>query len=295
MVDKTVQRRPTPKESLAEDLLTFKSVHLDITDVDRSLAFWCDAVGLKMLSRDGNIAHLGVGENVLVVLHGGMKTPRTRGFTGMYHLALHVPTEADFAMALARFEQAGVQQSPTDHVTHWATYTADPDGLDLEVAFETLDRYAGIEMREPMPLIRTPEGELLPATGPLDTHLVMSALEKRQVSTELAQDTRIGHMHLYVNELTSSSEFYTNKLGFIPNMKLDNVSMYDFSAGGSFPHRLAINAWFGKDAKPRPKTMAGMRYVELEVHDDNERDRLNKLLDKEGFLCDPSGNKLKIV
>ena len=93
----------TPTVSSVEsDFVTFGAVHLDVTDRERALAFWRDLVGLQMLRDDGDVVVLGVPGRPLVVLHPGATSPLPRHTSGLYHLAIHVPTMEDFARELGR-------------------------------------------------------------------------------------------------------------------------------------------------------------------------------------------------
>jgi hypothetical protein len=59
-------------------------------------------VGLTVLDdRDGGLA-LGAGNNTLVVLHPGATHPVEPMRSGLYHLAIHLPSEPEFARVLAR-------------------------------------------------------------------------------------------------------------------------------------------------------------------------------------------------
>ena len=118
------------------DFITFGPVHLDVVDVERSLAFWRDLVGLRRLG-DGDEAQLGVDGEPLLVLHEGAATPVRRGHTGLYHLAIHLPTEREYARVLARLIASGHPIAPTDHVMSKAVYLDDPDGIGLELTLET--------------------------------------------------------------------------------------------------------------------------------------------------------------
>src|SRR3954447_20259461 len=95
-------RRPTPAESTAKDALQWGAVHLDVIDLDRSLEFWAGLIGLQLLERRDGAAHLGVEDAELLVLHPGATQRPRRGHTGLYHLAIHLPSEAEFARVLAR-------------------------------------------------------------------------------------------------------------------------------------------------------------------------------------------------
>jgi catechol 2,3-dioxygenase len=237
--------RPTPAVSSAEDRLRWGAVHLDVIDVEKSVRFWTGLIGLTVLGREGDVVRLGVEDAELIVLHGGATRPPVRGHTGLYHLAIHLPSEAEFARVLARLFRHRYPNAPTDHVMHWATYLDDPNGINVELAFETLDRFTG---------------ELV--TAPLDLDGVLRHLPEDDSEAPLPAQTRVGHLHMHVADMAAARERYA-ELGFEPHF--DVGSFADMSAGGSFPHRLAYNIWQGVGATPQPDGAAGLRYAELTV------------------------------
>jgi catechol 2,3-dioxygenase len=57
--------------------------------------------------------------------------------TGLHHVALNYPTRAGLADAVRRLQAAGVPlRQLSDHGTHEAVYLSDPDGNDLELAWD---------------------------------------------------------------------------------------------------------------------------------------------------------------
>jgi catechol 2,3-dioxygenase len=56
---------------------------------------------------------------------------------GLHHVALNYPTRAGLADAVRRLQAAGVPlRQLSDHGTHEAVYLSDPDGNDLELAWD---------------------------------------------------------------------------------------------------------------------------------------------------------------
>lgn len=51
------------------ELTTFGEVHLDIQDIQRSVAFWRDIVGLQQIGVTNGISSLGIDGQTLLVLH----------------------------------------------------------------------------------------------------------------------------------------------------------------------------------------------------------------------------------
>lgn len=285
--------RPGPTESTADDDLTYGAVHLNVTDLDRSLVFWRDLIGLTELGRDEpgqgpanetGMVRLGVNDAELVVLHPGAVRPVQRGYSALYHLAIHMPSEAEFARILSRLFAARYPHAPTDHITHWATYLDDPDGINLEIAFETIDRVRSLEIVGGRPQIIDTEGRRHDMTEPLGLEEVFSFREDDDDSKPLPEGCRIGHVHLYVGDIEAAQSFYEG-VGFTPHMDATGIGFADMSLGGTFPHRIAVNTWQGVGAPQAPEATAGMRHFEL--------------VDPEGTtpvreLTDPSGNSLVV-
>ena len=49
--------------------LRLGAVHITVTSLDRSVGFYQDAIGLKLHTRDGDVAAMGAGAEDLLVLH----------------------------------------------------------------------------------------------------------------------------------------------------------------------------------------------------------------------------------
>jgi len=292
-------QRPTPVQSTTGDRLVYGAIHLNVTSHDRALGFWSGLVGLELLGDDGDAVRLGVEDRELVVLHPGAAEPTPRGHSGLYHLALHLPSEAEFARVLLRIAQAEYQQAPTDHIMHWATYLWDPDGIGLELSFETLDRFSRYEMSGGRPMVVQNDGQLRSPTDHLDLREVVSFLPDRELERPLPAQTRVGHIHLHVADIDQSLRFYTDGIGFETNMREPLIGMADMRAGGEFPHRLAVNVWQGPGAPPRPANTAGLRGYELNVRSDEQLSAIAERLgapvrDGQIDAVDPAGNRLTL-
>lgn len=282
--------RPTPEESRSSDRLTYGAVHLNVTDLERSLIFWRDLIGMRELGRDetgpdgnGESVRLGVEDAELVVLHADATGPVQRGYSALYHLAIHMPSEAEFARLLGRILAARYPVAPSDHITHWAFYLDDPDGINVEVAFETLDRVSEIGIVGGRPRVIDSEGREHAMTEALNLEEVFSFREDDEVEGPLPEGARIGHVHLYVDDVESNQAFYES-LGFTRHMDATGIGFADLSLGGSFPHRIAINVWQGVGAPQAPEGTAGMKYFEL----------IDPEADQPRELADPSGNRVRI-
>ena len=292
----STQEQPTPQASA--ELATFGPVHLDVTDADRSLAFWRDLVGLRLHGGEAGALSLGTDQETLVVLHPGATSPVLRGHAGLYHLAIHLPDEGEFARVLARLFDRRTFMSPTDHVMSKAIYLDDPDGIGLEFTLETPERLRSMRMTPMGPEVIDASGRRRSGRDPLDVREVLSALPDDDLTRPLPAGTTIGHMHLHVGDIAANQRFYRD-LGFIDAN--DFGSGVDFHANGRFKHRMAINTWQGVGVSQPPAGTAGLRHFTIRF---DSPERLRTALARvdsakphpDGQLVrDPAGNAIVLT
>jgi len=117
-------------------------VHLKVADLDRSLAFYCDVLGFKLMMRYGTQAafiaagdyHHHIGLNTWESLGGSPPAP---GTTGLFHHAILYPTRAALADALRRLIAARVPlDGASDHGVSQALYLRDPDENGVELYWD---------------------------------------------------------------------------------------------------------------------------------------------------------------
>ena len=91
-------------------------VELSVSDLDRSLAYWQDAIGLRVLSRDGGTAQLGVDTPLVRFVEEPGARPAD-GFTGLFHVALLVPDRPSLGRSLAHTARERIPLTGlSDHV-----------------------------------------------------------------------------------------------------------------------------------------------------------------------------------
>jgi catechol 2,3-dioxygenase len=114
-------------------------VHLKVSDIDRSLAFYRDVLGFDVTQRLGDEAaflsaggyHHHLGLNTWESRGGSAPPP---GTTGLYHVAIRYPDRATLGDALVRLWDAGIPiTGATDHGVSEAVYLRDPDGNGIEL------------------------------------------------------------------------------------------------------------------------------------------------------------------
>ena len=294
---------PTTTED--RETIMYGAVHLDVVDAERSLAFWRDLLGLAELSRSDEDVRLGVDGRALVVLHPGATRGPLRGHAGLYHLAIHLPNEEEFARVLARLAAARVPQAPTDHVFSKATYLSDPDGIQLELTLETPERMSEIEIGPASLVIRDSDGRVRGMTEPLDVDEVLSHLSDGELDRPLPSGTKIGHVHLHVSDLEAARRFYRDVIGFHEHTFVPGIGFADLGAEGGSLTVSRSTSGREKGAQQPPPGTAGLRHFELVVEDDaalglvaarlDGEDAEHDLLDGVLSTRDPAGNALRLA
>jgi catechol 2,3-dioxygenase len=117
-------------------------VHLKVSDLERSVAFYAGVLGFELTQRYGSQAaflsaggyHHHIGLNTWESHNG---EPPPRGATGLYHFAIRYPDRASLGEALLRLRDAGVGlDGASDHGVSEALYLRDPDGNGLELYWD---------------------------------------------------------------------------------------------------------------------------------------------------------------
>src|SRR5262249_41552050 len=108
-------------------------VELSVSDLDRSLAYWQDAIGLRVLSRENGTAELGADAPLLRFVEEPRAQPAHR-FTGLFHVPLLVPDRRSLGRFLAHTAREQITLTGlSDHAVSEAIYLRDPDYHGIEV------------------------------------------------------------------------------------------------------------------------------------------------------------------
>src|SRR3954454_9141931 len=84
------------------DTARLGAAHLTVTDLDRSVGFYQDAIGLRQHRREDGGAALGTGGDDLLVLHEEPGARPAGRHAGLYHFALLFPSREELARAVHR-------------------------------------------------------------------------------------------------------------------------------------------------------------------------------------------------
>ncbi len=148
-------------------------VHLKVSDIERSLNFYCGLLGFELVMRYGNEAafvsaggyHHHIGLNVWYSKNAPPPPVRS---TGLFHVAIVYPTRKDLAEILKRLQEVSHPFKASDHGVSEAIYINDPDKNGLELYWD--------RPREQWPT--TMEGEVDMYTQQLDIDDLLNELNR---------------------------------------------------------------------------------------------------------------------
>ena len=237
---------------------------LTVADLDRSIAFYTDTLGFRLLERAGANATLGAPATPLLLLTeqpGARPWPHDRyAYTGLYHFAIVVPTRADLGRWLRHWLELGNPlPGQGDHLVSEALYLSDPDGNGIEVYRD-----------RPRSEWTWVGGQVQMATDPVDIRgLLIDAERAGQPWVGFPAGTRIGHMHLQVGDIPQAAAFYHDVLGFDIVAQMPTAL---FVSAGGYHHHIGMNIWHSRNAPAAPAGTAGLRVFTLELPTEASRE-----------------------
>jgi catechol 2,3-dioxygenase len=237
-------------------------VELSVADLERTLAFWEQVVGLRVLAREDGSATLG-SDRALVRFVEQRGARPDHGHTGLYHVALLVPDRASLARWLAHAARDRVElQGLSDHDVSEAIYLRDHDWHGIEIYADRPREVWDGEVAERM------------TTRPLDVENLFEELDdpRTEPFDGLPDGTVVGHVHFRVADVPRTVEFFHGVLGMGLMAQLGPAAAF-LSAGG-YHHHVGANTWESRGAPPAPADTATLRLATIVLPDAAERDRL---------------------
>lgn len=213
--------------------LRLGAVHLQVSHLERSSAWYRQVLGLAELAREGDTVHLGASgasEPLVVLEYRAGTTPiRPGSRLGLYHFAILLPDRPALGRFVQHLANLGARAGAADHLVSEALYLQDPDGLGIEVYCD-----------RPRADWQQQGRELQMATDPLDFAAVVASAQGAPW-TGMPVGTVMGHLHLHVGDLARASDFYSEALGF--DRMVWRYPGALFLGAGGYHHHLGVNTW----------------------------------------------------
>jgi catechol 2,3-dioxygenase len=243
---------------------------LRVGDLDRSLAFYRDVLGMQIVHDAGASVVLAPRADApglpstpppreLLVLHerpGIQRRPARKPVTtGLHHVGLLVPSRGALGRLLLGLHAAEYPVSGmSDLAVCESVYLSDPDGN-------------GLELYADRPRASWPwrDGHVQITSQPLDVDdLVAAGRQENDVWIALPRDTVVGHVHLTTSHLPPAIAFYRDLIGFDETVRVPTLAGV---GSGGYHHHLCLNTWAGEGAPRDSERVAGLDAWELVVGD----------------------------
>ncbi len=235
------------------DALRLGPVHLTVADLDRAVAWYERALGMRVHGRDGADAELGEGSETAVALHEDPEARPAGRHAGLYHYALLYPRREELARAGLRvIESRTPVTGMSDHGTHEAIYLPDADGNGIELAADR-PREAWTSFAEEF---------ARGGPAPLDLEALLRTVDGESPPAHVAEGLRVGHIHLHVGDIEEGLAFYRDVLGFELRA---NIGTAAFVSAGGYHHHVAFNVWRGQGVGPPPPHAVGLHHWTVEL------------------------------
>lgn len=254
-------------------------VALTVSNLERSLLYYTEGLGFKVLGRGSTAATLGSADNTpllqLVEQKGADMWPRGGiSYTGLYHFAILMPGRADLGRWLRHWLSLGLPlPGQGDHLVSEALYLEDPDGNGIEIYRD--------RPRSEWPRVN---GQLQMASDPVDIRGVLAEAEAEGKPWEgMPAGTTMGHVHLQVGDIPQARAFYNGVLGFDVIVDMARMGALFVSAGG-YHHHLGMNTWHSRGQGPAPGSSVGLRYLTIHLPNKDALDEVLARLDEAGVI-----------
>jgi catechol 2,3-dioxygenase len=270
-------------------------VTLRVSHLERALKFYEEILGFQHIDRSTQTAVLSAQDNIplLELYELTDAPPQPMWSTGLYHVAILLPSRADLGQILLRLINAGIEVGQGDHLVSEALYISDPDGNGLELYRD-----------RPRSTWKCVNGQIQMGTGPVDLQGVVDEAQRvGQFWDVIAAGTTVGHIHLRVGDIPRARHFYHTILGF--DIMAEMPTALFISAGG-YHHHIGMNTWQSRGAGAAPEDTAGLQsfvialpnheaLAEVQARLATHNIALEEQTDNFIIVADPWHNQIKLL
>ena len=259
-------------------------IHLRVANLKEELGFYQDLLGFKEVKKENSSVYLSANGQLpyrMILTEDKKAPPRLSNSTGLFHLAIRVPSRKELAKTFLRLHENNYPfHGFADHGVSEALYMADPEGNGVEIYFD--------RPRENWPY---ENGQLAMVTDPLDLDELIAELKDERYEWQgIHPQTDIGHIHLQVSDLGKARDFYHAALGM--DVVQDTFPGALFMSAGGYHHHVGANIWSSRGAKIADARSRGLAAYSVLIPDHAGMTDLLKRLEENGFEPQVTGGRV---
>lgn len=272
---------------------TVGTVTLGVADLPMMQRYYNKIIGLTVLESSGHTAVLGIDDRPIVRLESRPDGQQYKNSVGLYHLAILLPSREALGQWLKHYiDKSGkMVDGAGDHFVSEALYLSDPEGNGIEIY---RDRPRDTWEFEP-------DGTLVMGTVAVDLPSVIAAADPAPFEA-MPSGTRLGHVHLRVNNISETNNFYQEMIGLDYMVGMPTAT---FLSAGGYHHHIGANTWHTANATKPPQGSLGLINYTLVLPDEDAKSTLLEHLGNSDVsirtdaagdsVVDPSGNVIVIA
>lgn len=249
-------------------------VQLKVSNLQKSIEYYTTIIGFKVLNETADTAYLTFdGQSSLVSLvEVANAKPLQAGVTGLYHLALLLPSRKDLGNIIQHFIELNVRIGAGDHHVSEALYLNDPDGNGIEIYID----------RDEKEWIWDDKGHVYMTTDQVNFQPLLA--EADGTWDGLPKGTVMGHIHLSVADLTETENFYTNILDYEVVTRYGAQAL--FISTGKYHHHIGLNTWNSAGGSKPTSNMVGLKSYTVVLKDTMYAQQVKDALIANNFIVE---------
>ena len=246
-------------------------VQLKVSNLARSVAYYTEIIGFSVLKEENGTAYLTTdgSSSFLSLVEVENALPLQQSATGLYHIAILLPTIKDLGNLVQHFIQNNVRLGASDHHVSQALYLNDPDGNGIEIY---IDRDPSYWKWDDLKNVHM-------TTEQLNFNPILAAADGEW--NGLPADSVIGHIHLAVSNIPATQAFYTTVLNYEAVLKYGPQAL--FISTGRYHHHIGLNTWHSAGGSAAPENAVGLKSFTIVLNDEETAAQTKASLEAAGY------------
>jgi catechol 2,3-dioxygenase len=238
---------------------------------------------------------------ILTLMYDPNASRPRRGSAGLFHFAILTPDRESLAATFVSLEKQGIQfVGFADHLVSESLYLQDPEDNGIEIYCDRpreewqFDEDGRVQMDTLALNFQSLLSELY-----RNDDMIMNGSPKKELMP-FPRGAMIGHMHLKVTNLATSTNFYSETLGFELMQTMPGASFLSIEG---YHHHLALNTWLSRGCISHKDGESGLEQFTVHFTDKasykrllsrNPKSSLHTAINKV-IVTDPDGIKMALV